>query len=875
MSKRVEAQNSIWKLVTEERKPILLGLACGTAVSALFPLVKAAFHAGQAWIGDSKHIDNNAIPLAVIVLVALAVFLWPGPMVLRWTKSYWIGVNRGSFLFPTCAVFLALGLRYWLPLFWWGIAIPVIGMVSFLLIYLSYKRSRKHQVSDDRSDDPRTSLEEAWPERKALAREIARNVLNEGKATYAVYGGFGSGKSSMLNFIGEALRGQQGQRAIIVRFNGWLPGSSENLADQLLKDIATECSREYWSPQLRRTALRVGKTLKTAVPHLEWVAEWLPEETQQDAIDDLRKALERMPSRVVVLVDEMDRMRKEELFVLLKLIRGFIALPRLSFVCALERRHVESIICEEYGAVDHTFYHKFFVESFELPKLADSFLEVGTHDTLTALFEKQGWFRRDEQAKREYSSAFHDHWESIFAPLCTNLREVKRLVSSVRAQAWPLVDEVNPFDLTLLAALRYFAPAASELIWSFGNTLCAPDIRSAISDPEGAYEAQVASFLEQERNLLRYPLPQEQARRIRAILFSGLDEIKEASGTDSNRKVTAAVRYFERNKAGARTKKLRSASYFPAYFQNVLPGTIFPERELAEILDELRRADEFQTQRAIFTSLKEMEGNGEKRLNFIEKLTDKAVQFLDLDKCSLVANVLVGRSSGVEDPLSEREYSQIARFVTGVCDELFLAGRREDRLRVLRHSILGARADGVAFRIFGWAVNRPFPDVAIATQRGIENVPKEELEPAFLERMETQYGPAKGLQDVDLNFSYWLALSDWGIMLEKSVWATNRNLQREFWMRYITSPKRMADFVRFVLAPFALQLNTGAATTSMWKNILPEEEIRNLARTYPPYQDLTAIAYLRDLLGENVIPEPIQTGTPKPNSPGQAGSPGY
>ena len=74
-----------------------------------------------------------------------------------------------------------------------------------------------------------------------------------------------------------------------------------------------------------------------------------------------------------------------------------------------------------------------------------------------------------------------------------------------------------------------------------------------------------------------------------------------------------------------------------------------------------------------------------------------------------------------------------------------------------------------------------------------------------------------------------------------------------------------------VLASFALQLNTGAPTSSMWKHILPEEDLRNLARTYPPYQDLPAISYLTELLGEGVIPEPVRMGTAKPNSVEQAG----
>jgi hypothetical protein len=111
--------------------------------------------------------------------------------------------------------------------------------------------------------------------------------------------------------------------------------------------------------------------------------------------------------------------------------------------------------------------------------------------------------------KREYTNATQEYWESIIAPLWTNLREVRRLANSVRAQAWPLVDEVDPLDLTLLAALRYFAPAASELIWSWRNTLCAPDINSDIADPDLVYEPEITSYFEQESNLLRNATLQE------------------------------------------------------------------------------------------------------------------------------------------------------------------------------------------------------------------------------------------------------------------------------------------------------------------------------------------------------------------------------
>lgn len=555
----------------------------------------------------------------------------------------------------------------------------------------------------------------------------------------------------------------------------------------------------------------------------------------------------------------------------MKLIRGFTSLPRLTFVCALERNHVENLIRVEYGTVDHTFYHKFFVESFELPKLLDSFLETETCDALTAVFEEQGWFARNEQAKIKYSNLIHELWKSIFAPLCTNIREVQRLANSVRTLAWSLVDEVHPLDLTLLAALRYFAPPASELIWSFRDTLCAHDIDGSISDPDRVYEANVSSFLEIESKLLSSSLLQEQALRIRRVLFSGLDEIRDAQGKESESKLNAELRYFDRNKSAAKTKGLRSNSYFPAYFQNILPVEIFPERELSIILDEIRQSDELKAQDIVFRELKKLERNGDKRLNFIDKLTNKAIVSLDPDKCGFVANVLVGLTVGVDDPLSGRDYSQTAQFVASVCDELFLAGRVEDRLRLLRKCILGARADGAAFQILLWAVSRPMPDTIIATQKGIENVPREELEKAYLDRMETRYGPAVGLKEFDLNFSYWLAFSEWGVMLEKSVLATQRDMQSKFWMRYISSPERMADFAHFVLGPICMESSIGMPSSPLWRNILSEGDIRDLARKFPPHQDQLAVAYLKELLGDDVVPDPLKMGSAKPNPDDEAG----
>jgi hypothetical protein len=54
------------------------------------------------------------------------------------------------------------------------------------------------------------------------------------------------------------------------------------------------------------------------VPLLSDYLKLLPAPTQRDDIENLKSALVRFPKRVVVLLDEIDRMEKEEIVTLLK-----------------------------------------------------------------------------------------------------------------------------------------------------------------------------------------------------------------------------------------------------------------------------------------------------------------------------------------------------------------------------------------------------------------------------------------------------------------------------------------------------------------------------------------------------------------------------
>jgi hypothetical protein len=136
-------------------------------------------------------------------------------------------------------------------------------------------------------------------------------------------GAFGDGKSSVLNL----LRLQLADSAIVISFSSWLPNSELTLANDLFGDITAECNSHLLVPALRKHLRKFASLLAGSVSYLKPLPDVLPPYTQRQEIQDLGEALGRLPKRVVVLLDEIDRMQKPELLTLLKIIRGAASLP--------------------------------------------------------------------------------------------------------------------------------------------------------------------------------------------------------------------------------------------------------------------------------------------------------------------------------------------------------------------------------------------------------------------------------------------------------------------------------------------------------------------------------------------------------------------
>ncbi len=341
-------------------------------------------------------VHRYLISFAVLFLLSLAL---PGiiDFTVRLIRSWLCGIWRAA---PAVLLFLTLGFCT----FWQDKPRTSTAIAAFLLLAdfgLFYKgkirklgRLSPKEILSPRNTKPKLLLRKRFEadaisewsqdrlDRSSLVDSLKVQLLIGEVSVIALRGKFGEGKSSVLNLLQEDLRPQ----AIVVSFSSWLPGSEATLTKELFHDIAKECRKRYYIPGLRKALTRYGAIFSADIPYLRGIREIFEPPTQRQELEEMKQQLEEFPQRIVVLLDEIDRMRRKELLTLMKVIRGTGAVPNLSFVCAFDREQVEKAVCRKYDAESHEYFEKFFPHAVDLPAASVSALKK---EFMTALAKSQ------------------------------------------------------------------------------------------------------------------------------------------------------------------------------------------------------------------------------------------------------------------------------------------------------------------------------------------------------------------------------------------------------------------------------------------------------------------------------------------------------
>jgi hypothetical protein len=784
---------------------------------------------------DPKYYIPYTTIFAIVAIFAIGPFVFS--YVNRGIRSWWAGVTSGLVLLPfTSALFFSLvppscfSHRILL-----GCVAASVWVAGSFRLHLRARIYAERTVGEDEfkvpssirshagsrlaeSDDPIEFWEQDALGRAALVDILSIKIMIGKAPVLAISGTFGSGKTSILNLLREHLD----DKAITVSFSTWLPGSQETLTSYLLADIASECKRQYVVPGLRQGARRFATALGQRVPLLSNYLNLLPTTTQKDDIDNLKAALIRLPKRVVVLLDEIDRMEKDELLTLLKVIRGISTLPNLSFVCAGDRDVMVKTIKGEVNNENLIYFEKFFPVLIPVPEPSPEALQkAGTERLLTALVNHD-WFE-EESEKAKCRDDIAQVWDERIAPFCRNMRAIGLLANDLSAAAATLRREVDPLDLVLIELLRRFQPAVYKLIARNSVTLTGGEsmVRGGPYQTDKEKEESQARFLDD----LKKTVPDEKdLERVKGVLCELFPLFLK------NDRRLRQPRPKRKEPEEESDKRISEPGIFPAYFRYELPEAIFSYVEMASLEQRLEKATSQAAREAAFGEVLDSMPKGSlKRDDFLRKLSERA-KSISLPLAKALGEMAIRFSAQYTYDMMPGfgEAGHVLRMILWIVRRL----SHPERVTFLRECILNATEDTMAFNILRVLTNQKDDlnlKVTVADVYG-----------SFAERMRKRYGRSVDATNIDLSTSDPWAFDYWGRDLTAHGIPTDpedRKIQNEFWLRYIgNSRARLAEAFRGFFFPVAHYSEDVALAV---KNKIDLEDLKRLYEELPESADLT------------------------------------
>lgn len=445
-------------------------------------------------------------------------------------------------------------------------------------------------VADAPISDPNDDRFNRWPFAKRIADTIASR-RDPSSLVVAIYGAWGDGKTTVLNFLNREL--SQLDNIVIIRFNPWqFPDEVALLRSffaVLSKTLNVKLSTE--KEELGKALAKYGSFLDLLKSGVGGAVQSAGEILGNIDIDEEKRRVAEILSRnnrkVVILMDDIDRLEKAEIQAVFKLVKLTADFQNTSYVLAFDADMVASAIGERFTAEEgkrfqagHSFLEKIVQVPLDLPAVPVDALRSFCFEAIEEAVRSADVTLSEAQII-EFAGLFIDGLGiRVKTP-----RMAKRYANAIAFALAINKGEVNPIDLMLIEGIRVFYPKAYGVIRRNKDVLT-----SGSSNLDGSNER--AGLRAKFQNELSEGLLSDEAKALLSLVqslfprFGGTIYGKDFDGE------------------WAKTQRAASFDYFNRYFTYSVPETDVADKTISSLLASLESSSVEENESALKAIIK-------------------------------------------------------------------------------------------------------------------------------------------------------------------------------------------------------------------------------------------------------------------------------
>ena len=416
----------------------------------------------------------------------------------------------------------------------------------------------------------------------------------------ALYGDWGSGKSSVINMTIEHIETStkdlnKYKKPIIVRFNPWNYSDQNQLVLQFFRALSFSLQRDDFGEQAREA----GEKLETYSNFFTPLA-LIPDPTAgvlsvvfqklfnsvgkaakvwgaaytRDLVasrQDLNKALAKQERKIIIVVDDIDRLNNAEIRQIFQLVKTLGDFPNTIYLLAFDRSVVINALKKVQEGPGEEYLEKVIQIPFELPGISKEEVEK-------LLFSQLGDLIKDIPESKWDQTYWGNIYHSGLKHFFTNIRDVTRYINSLRFSFAMVREEVNPIDFLAITALQVFEPGVHQGL---------RDNKDMFSGALGSGHSRAAEVEQAKKRCNEIldrsiVLNQDQVKELLSQLFPKLESIYGNMGYG-----------YDWLESWRRSSRVCSPDIFDIYFRLSVPKGEISQKEIEAVLGLTSNKDAF------------------------------------------------------------------------------------------------------------------------------------------------------------------------------------------------------------------------------------------------------------------------------------------
>lgn len=304
---------------------------------------------------------------------------------------------------------------------------------------------------------------------KISANKIKKIVLENKFATsftIGLNGEWGDGKSSVFNLLKNQLKDED---LIVFDFNPWMGYDKKVLVKDFFNSLSEAIGQDF-SDEINSYSEELldngdGLTFFRLIRNV-----FFRKQSLDTIFNSINKKIGIINKKIVIFIDDVDRLDKEEIFELLKLIRKTANFQNTFFIMAYDRNYVNDSIKNDSGETAIRFLDKIVNVELSMPYfdkyiLKNYFIRLLKKEVPEKLHYKVDFFQdRYQKDPLAFDLGFSEN--DLFIYWLKNFREIKKVINSISINFQNLYGEINFYDLVHLEILKLKHPFLYNIIYT-------------------------------------------------------------------------------------------------------------------------------------------------------------------------------------------------------------------------------------------------------------------------------------------------------------------------------------------------------------------------------------------------------------------------